>query len=269
MLQAMLHGKLSRKEEDLEDLLTSNTFGLMKYLPTEAILLPFLSLAYDPFTQRFLAGWLRDVVDVEHWRFWPALDHPNCQACEPDVDMMFRHKNGSKTRVLVEAKYRSGKSSEATDRQTAPNDQLAREYDNLRFIAEEEGISRFGVIYLTADFSCPKKELEESALEYQKKRGVTPNLYWLSWRALFDILESKSSCEYRIIHDLRELLSRLNLTLFRRLRFYELIPLGWRFERAIKSWEWRAKAPNWQFERKHSSWSWSPIPSLRQWTFSR
>jgi len=40
MLQAMLHGKLTRKEEDLADLLTFNTFGLMKYLPPGAVLLP-------------------------------------------------------------------------------------------------------------------------------------------------------------------------------------------------------------------------------------
>ncbi len=47
MLQAMIHGKLTREEEGLEDLLTSNTFGLMKYLPPEAVLLPFLSLANE------------------------------------------------------------------------------------------------------------------------------------------------------------------------------------------------------------------------------
>jgi len=50
MLQAMLHGKLTRKEESMEDLLTSNAFGLMKYLPPEAALFPFLSLAKDPFS---------------------------------------------------------------------------------------------------------------------------------------------------------------------------------------------------------------------------
>jgi hypothetical protein len=48
MLQAMLHHKLTREEESMEDLLTSNTFGLMKYLPYEMALLPFLRKAWDP-----------------------------------------------------------------------------------------------------------------------------------------------------------------------------------------------------------------------------
>lgn len=48
MLQAMLHGKLTRQEEEMEDLLTSNVFGLVKYLPPEMVLIPFLSQAKDP-----------------------------------------------------------------------------------------------------------------------------------------------------------------------------------------------------------------------------
>ncbi len=35
MLQAMFHGKLTHEEGGMEDLLTSNAFGLMKYLPPE------------------------------------------------------------------------------------------------------------------------------------------------------------------------------------------------------------------------------------------
>jgi hypothetical protein len=47
MLQAMLRGKLTRSEEGMEDLLTSNTFGVLKYLPPEAALLPFLRCAVN------------------------------------------------------------------------------------------------------------------------------------------------------------------------------------------------------------------------------
>jgi len=47
----MLHGKLTRQEDGMEDLLTSNTFGLMKYFPSETVLtvlIPFLNLAWNP-----------------------------------------------------------------------------------------------------------------------------------------------------------------------------------------------------------------------------
>ena len=86
MLQAMLHGKLTRKEEGLEDLLTSNVFGLMKYLPLDLILLPFLALAKNPFSGQTLSNWLKDVAGVKEWYFWRPLSAPGCLACEPDVE---------------------------------------------------------------------------------------------------------------------------------------------------------------------------------------
>ena len=52
MLQAMLRHKLTRAEEGMEDLLTSNTFGLMKYLPAHVALIPFLRRALEPSDMR-------------------------------------------------------------------------------------------------------------------------------------------------------------------------------------------------------------------------
>jgi len=45
MLAAQIHGKLKREEEDLEDLLTSNVFGSIQYIPPEDGLVPVLSAA--------------------------------------------------------------------------------------------------------------------------------------------------------------------------------------------------------------------------------
>ena len=72
MLQAMIHGKLTREEEGLEDLLTSNTFGLIKDLPPKAVLLPFLSLAKDPLRNHSLASWLQGAIKIERLLFWPT-----------------------------------------------------------------------------------------------------------------------------------------------------------------------------------------------------
>ena len=39
MLQALLNGKLSREQENMEDILTSNVFGLLRYVqPQDGIL---------------------------------------------------------------------------------------------------------------------------------------------------------------------------------------------------------------------------------------
>ncbi len=42
MIPALLHGKLSREQENMEDILTSIVFGVLKHLPPELILLPWL-----------------------------------------------------------------------------------------------------------------------------------------------------------------------------------------------------------------------------------
>jgi len=42
MLEAQLHGKLTREQENLEDILTSNVFGSIKYVPFKKGLLPIL-----------------------------------------------------------------------------------------------------------------------------------------------------------------------------------------------------------------------------------
>ena len=269
MLQAMLHGKLSREEENLEDLLTSNTFGLMKYLPPEAVLIPFLSLGKDPLQDHSLADWLKCNLRIERFRFWPTLAHRDCFSCEPDVDIVFLHDDGTITWVLIEAKYRSGKSSDAIAGIEKPNDQLAREFDNLKNISQHEGITRYALVYLTTDYTCPKTELEESANEFKRKRDSSPNLYWLSWRMLFDVLERADYSHNSIIEDLRNLMLNLNLTMFRRLRFKVLKKLEWSFERIPKYWLWDVIKPEWTFSRRELTWNWFPFPKSEKWRFAK
>ncbi len=259
MLQAMLRGKLTRKEEGMEDLLTSNTFGVMKYVPWGAALLPFLRLATDPLSGHQLEDWLHDVACVDRLEFWPSIANPGCDPCEPDVEIVFRHRDGTRTLLLVEAKYRSGKSSTALDNETPPRDQLARELDNLRAMAEDEGIACYGVIFITADFSCPTSDIIESAREYRDKRQSDPHFYWLSWRMLPDVLDLTRARQEPMLKDLRDLMLRLNLVMFRRLRFEELRPLSWTFTRKPKEWHWLLHKPDWSFEKTPRSWSWGVL----------
>jgi hypothetical protein len=43
MLSALLLGKSSREQENMQDILTSNVFNILKYLPPERGILPFLA----------------------------------------------------------------------------------------------------------------------------------------------------------------------------------------------------------------------------------
>jgi len=134
MLQAILHGKLTH-DEGMEDLLTSNAFGLMKYLPAHSVLFPFLSYARNPFSRETLSAWLRDAKQVKEWHFWRWLSAPDCIPCEPDVEIIILNQDNTITWLLIETKYRSGKSSLEKEG-IKPNDQLAREFDNLRKLCE-------------------------------------------------------------------------------------------------------------------------------------
>jgi len=63
MLQALLRGKLSRREEDLENLFTSNIFGLIKYLEPEQGILPVLACAEkNVVLVRSFAGMLEEAI---------------------------------------------------------------------------------------------------------------------------------------------------------------------------------------------------------------
>lgn len=110
MLMVLLHGKLSQDQENMEDILTSNVFGVLKYVPPEAALIPFLSKARTLGGEFPLAS-LSSHSEVT-FEFWPWLEEPNCTPCEPDLLIRINSLDGKSILILVKAKYRSGKSSE-------------------------------------------------------------------------------------------------------------------------------------------------------------
>ena len=125
MLQALLHGKLSREQENMEDILSSVVFGALEYLPGSFGLLPFLARSTDAAGNGPLQGVCHDSgVTYEFWPWWTA---EGGTVCQPDVVIRIDEPSGGKWLLAIEAKYRSGKSSEA-DEGLRPNDQLAREW---------------------------------------------------------------------------------------------------------------------------------------------
>src|SRR5262245_43252051 len=137
MIDALCNGKLSREVEGMEDLLTSAVFGRLRYLPPEEGLLPFLWCA------KYLDGTsvLPEGLEVREvkYTFWPWWELPSSSSAEPDLVIELSGGNGDAILVLIEAKFRSFKSSEADLEIHAPNDQLAREWENLSYRCEQLG----------------------------------------------------------------------------------------------------------------------------------
>jgi hypothetical protein len=176
VLQAQLREKLTRKEEDLEDLLTSNVFGSAKYVPSEDALLPLLATSID------MNGNAPCIpvgtVSSVKYQFWPWIQEQGCKGCEPDVLVRVQFSNGKKMTMFIEAKYRSDKSSEATDA-GSPTDQLAREWDNLACLAARENAMPF-LLYITADMGLPSDSIAASRQEYARKQKKDMNIFWIS-----------------------------------------------------------------------------------------
>jgi hypothetical protein len=245
LLQALLRGKLSRDHENIEDILTSNVFGLLKYSHPSLI---FKVLSQAQFIDGQLA-WdnvaliSRSDVKVKNWQFWPWWAEIGCRPCEPDVVFRVEIPGLPPTEVLIEAKLNAGKSSDSDDG-LQPNDQLAREWDNLRIRAVSSG-SRPLLIYLTSHFSMPRAEIEASILEFERKRGTKAEIAWLSWRAIHHTLAA--SCTDPIQSDLHDLLERMGLTQFHGVA--RVIPqqIFWRFEARNAVWSVKPFSLHWRF----------------------
>ena len=204
MIQALIHGKLSREQENMEDILTSNVFGALRYNQSHDILLRFLKHARTPSGKSLLEG--ADTIASVEYIFWPSYaDCDEAHFCQPDLELRMVLKDRSKHRLFIEAKFNSGKSSldeEAEDREEADEpiqesprsrDQLAKEWAQLVRIVGDDEDHHAALIYLTADTAPPLSELEESAQAAERVRKNSTlqfECFWLSWRHLYSVLKS-------------------------------------------------------------------------------
>ena len=226
MTVAEIRGKISEAgtnlSERMEDLLTSDIFGCMRYLPAKKALIPFLRTAYSLHGNTLtMPG---EIVRV-HYSFWPRLKLVGRRHCEPDVLLGLETKENHVHLVLVEAKYYSGLSSEEDER-PEPNDQLARELDNLDAVScatlgwrTHLEIASRELLFVTQDMGIPRDLLIQSLAEYAHKRKRDGDIFWTSWRFLPSILErsleKESISENRaVLEDMLALLLRKELIMF-------------------------------------------------------
>ena len=189
MLQAVLNGKLSPKQQNMEDVLTSCVFGVFRYDESNQAIGRFLQAARgECATDLPFYGLQIQSIDYD---FWPNWDQEGFRSCEPDVVLTLDTVDGEKLLILVEVKYRSGKSTYATDDADAPTDQLAKEWDNLRVIGADKKRKPV-LLYVTSDLIFPKTDIDDGATDFNKLRMTASKTdpfacYWISWRSLYQM----------------------------------------------------------------------------------
>jgi hypothetical protein len=247
----------------MEDILTSNVFGTLQYVPPELGLFKFLAKAKTIKGQCPLADLIGKAESVEY-QFWPAWP-----MCEPDVVLHIEGRDSPSWLVGIEAKYRSGKSSVADEEEKRPNDQLAREWIDLVDAADECGAWPV-LVYLTADVICPKAEIEESVHEYQQKchGRQRPQILWLSWRKLPELFCSASiSSPLKAISRMAE---RMWLIYFQGVSCSP-IQLGWGFAGHALAWRFQVSPIqlDWRFAGHALTWTIQVAPIACGWSFRR
>lgn len=241
MLEALLHGKLSSNQENMEDLLTSCVFGAFKYLDYEGGLGAFLQQATGINTSdRPFADLRIQSATFEFWPFWSEKGYENC---EPDVVISVTDAMGTKLLIAVEVKYRSGKSGLSSDDSDAPTDQLAKEWDHLTRIAMHKGYKP-RLVYVTTDAVMPRNDIEQAGIEYSAKRGSADETSpfrcsWISWRCLFRLMGSANN---DLAVELRDLAGRFGFREFDGFSdLHAVCAPVWRYSR---KYEWGDYADN-------------------------
>jgi len=223
---AEIRGKISEAgtniSERMEDLLTSDIFGCLRYVPAEKVLMPFLHTACSFHGKDFTVP--GKIIRV-HYRFWLWLKSSGRVPCEPDVVIGLETDNHQIHLVMIEAKYYSGLSSEEDER-PEPNNQLARELDNLDVASCATfgwqislGVASRTLLFVTQDMGIPRELLRQSLAEYSHKRKKDSDIFWTSWRLLPSILEQslqkETNSEYKaVMEDMMRLLLRKELIMF-------------------------------------------------------
>jgi len=243
MYITQIRNKLTRQEEDMEDLLTGNVFGLWRYLPHQLGLIQFLETSQDLDGDMFT---LPEDIESVNITFWPWLKEEGTKGAQPDVMIEIKTATHGAWLILIESKYLSGKSS-LPDGGEEPNDQLAREMNNLRRVSKEKNTENYALLFITAHTVMPKWEMEESVEELTSTTcdGSRGHFYWTTWRRLPMILqEQKSNCSPPfsiMLRDLDTIISRLGLTLFENISYagWTLDESLWRFAQEIRSFTWQ------------------------------
>jgi len=226
MTVAEIRGKISEAgtnlSERMEDLLTSDIFGCVRYLPPQNVLLPFFRSAHSCHGTTLTV--LDKIIEV-HYSFWPWLKLSGRIPCEPYVVLGLETEGSQVHLVLVEAKYYSGLSSQEDER-AEPNDQLARELDNLDAVScatlgwrTHLEIASRALLFVTQDMGIPRDLLVQSLAEYARKRKRDGDIFWASWRFLPSILERSLEKESvpenkAVLADMFALLLRKELIMF-------------------------------------------------------
>lgn len=231
MLAAELYGKVSIRLTASEDVLTSYVLSLFRYLSDMRVLEDWLRRA------RNVAGQSLPIDRFTHAdvAFWPRVRLPDGREREPDAVLALGDASGHHSVLVVEAKFHAGLSNQGPGSPLDQDDnagglngetQLAGHQLADALVALSHGMWKrpkvigqwltkadaTAVLYITAHHAMPVEDIPGSAAD----------VYWLSWRALAEVLEQHGKGRYvgyspgerNLLNDVYAILRRRKLLSF-------------------------------------------------------
>jgi len=161
MYLAELRGKLTKDQENREDILTSNVFSFFKYAPRQIFLAAFM--------QSLGLKVSNEEAEKAEFHFWPRYEDNT----EPDLVIIL----GSYY-LLFEAKYFSGFGEETIELKH----QLIREIDGG--LSEAKNLNKeFHIVAITAHYYYDPSIFSDVPEQYTKK------LIWVNWQEISFLLK--------------------------------------------------------------------------------
>lgn len=225
MTIAEIYGKISSSGSNIsdrsEDLLTSDVFGCLRYIPFKEGFQKILAQAQRRTdSERLSITSTNNGVKVH---FWPRLENNS----EPDVLIRFGDHL-----IIIEVKYLSGKSGHyganqenENNLEAASSDQLARLFQGL--MSDKGNCPKRSLIYLTAHRVLPNNDIKAGyealdKLSDDSRHKYNDNVYWLSWFEVYktisgllkEDIQLRDKCWRFVLCDIQRLLHRKGLRQF-------------------------------------------------------
>lgn len=234
MLKYQIH-KLSKGGKEaravlLEDILTSDVFGLMAYFPYDLLLKPFLEKVSlkNPRSQFSVPD--LEPVDFHFWKsfHWPeSLPHLDRESIEPDVVIEWPDLV-----LIVEAKFVSSTDSEELLREYLVGANQASSDQSFFLLLIDKNLSPAGVSYQreVTKVEIPKY-IENRILDLECTSSfptseVASTFLWTNWQSFYELVEDLllnevnresagiSKTDKNILMDLQQVLERKGLLPF-------------------------------------------------------
>jgi hypothetical protein len=187
-----------------EDLLTSNVFGLLKYLSPAIWLIPLLGLV---FKGRTFPSIDRTKIKVEFWKKLPSPPGAKHQEGIQEIDLVIRIRH---LIILIECKFKSPVNMGHSG--SSVRDQVARYLDAAAFncwpdsnkkceiylilLTDDEAEPEFLSLYRNPETVLACLTQARPFVDYEQVSGMLArNIGWTTWRNLLQILDTRVTKE--------------------------------------------------------------------------